>query len=152
MSMNLKMTLLSILAGAFIGIQSSLSGQLGHQLKNPLYATFTIFAFSTFFLIIFFVFMKSPLPTMSLLESVPKHLWFTGSLLSIIALSIIYWQMPQIGVAPVVMGVIVGQIVISIVASHFGWFNLPRSILTLEKMIGIGLVLIGLYFINGGNK
>ena len=149
MDMNLKMTLLSILAGIFIGVQSSLSGQLGHELKNPLYATFTIFAFSTLFLMIYFVSIKAPLPSFSVIQSVPRHLWFTGSILSIIALSVVYWQMPQIGVSSVITGVIVGQIFISMLASHYGWFNLPKSMITIEKIIGIGFFIIGLYFING---
>lgn len=143
------MTLLSIFAGSAIALQSTMSGQLGFLLKNPLWATYTVFLVSTVLMTVILCVIGLPIPSLITVKSVPRYLWFTGSLLSILALSVVYWQMPKIGVANVMSGVLAGQIILSILASHYGWFNLPVTPLNLQRVFGTGLLIVSVLLING---
>ena len=42
-------------------------------------------------------------------------------------------------------GAIVGQLIISSVIDHFGWFNVPVSPITWTRVAGIFFLLIGIY-------
>lgn len=91
---------------------------------------------------------KTPLPNSSELLNVPAHLWFVGGIVSSLGLSLVYWLMPQIGIAKVVSALVVGQLFFSMTASHFGWFELPQSEISLAKLIGLLLMMMGVVLIN----
>lgn len=145
------MTLLSVLAGFGITLQSGMSGQLSGLLKNPLLATFSLYVVSTLSMAFVLLVSKTNMPEMEIVKSVPRHLWVAGSVFSVTALTLIYWQMPKIGIAKVFSGVLVGQIITSMVASYYGWFGLPLLVLTTQKLLGAGCLVVGVILINGKN-
>lgn len=140
--------LLTILAGVAIAFQSSMSGQLGKLLGNPLLATFVLFGVSTASLAIIIFALKINLPDKANLMRIPPHLWVAGSLLSIVALSTAYWIMPTIGVGKVMSGIVVGQVLTAMIASHLGWFDLPTDHITIQKATGALLLMTGAILIN----
>ena len=140
---------LTLLAGVAIAFQSSMSGQLGKLLGNPLLATFALFFVSSLALGLIVFVWRIALPEPAQLKSVPVHLWVAGSLLSIAALSTAYWLMPQIGVGRVMSGIVVGQVLTAMFAAHMGWFDLPRDSITLQKAVGAALLFAGVILING---
>jgi len=144
----LIMTLFSVLSGMAIATQSGMSGQLGRLLNNPLMATFVIYVSSTVIISIILIVLKTPLPSFELIKAVPWYLWISGALLSVIALSCVYWLMPIIGVPKVMVGVLFGQLLISMVGGHFGWFNMPVTNFNIEKLIGTVFLFVGIVFIN----
>jgi transporter family-2 protein len=148
----LYMTFISILAGAAIAIQSSMSGQFSNLTRSPILASFVIYFTCSVLVGGYLLFSKGRIPSVDILKSIPLHLWFVGALLSIFALTIVYWQMPKIGVAKVMTGVLAGQLIISTTAAHFGWFGLPVTTLTATRIIGVMLMGTGLFFINGSSN
>jgi transporter family-2 protein len=140
--------LMTILAGVAIAFQSSMSGQLGKLLGNPLLATFALFCVSSVGLAAALFAWNIAPPDLSRLMRVPVHLWVAGSLLSIAALSTAYWLMPQIGVGRVMAGIVVGQVLTAMIAAHMGWFDLPRDSITWRKAAGAMLLLSGVFLIN----
>jgi len=143
------MSLISITAGMAIALQSAMSGQLSSIIKSPLWASFMIYSSSTLVMTIYLLFSKTNFPSFYSIKSVPGHLWILGAVLSVSALTMVYWQMPKIGVARVMSGVLTGQLIISIVASHYGWFNLPVTTLTISRTIGVTFMFVGVFLING---
>ena len=85
---------------------------------------------------------------METLKLVPTHIWYLGGLLSVTALTLVYWQIPKIGVARVMTGVLTGQLLISVVAAHNGWFGLPVTTINVIRGAGITLMMIGVFLIN----
>lgn len=138
----------TLISGMAIALQSGMSGQLGKILNSPLIATFTIYLMSTIVMGIILFFSKVSIPSVSLMKSVPTYLWFLGSLFSSFALSIVYWLMPRYGVAVVVTGVVSGQVLLSMIAAHFGWFDLPTTVMTGQKIFGATLLILSVIIIN----
>ena len=145
----LTMTLISIIAGVAIALQSALSGQFSSIVRSPYWTSLLIYSTSSLLMGFYLLVTKTKLPSMDTLRLVPSHLWFMGAFLSVFALTLVYWQMPKIGVAKVMTGVLTGQLIISVLAAHYGWFGLPVTTITLSRSVGVVFMFIGVVLING---
>jgi len=137
-----------MLSGMAIAIQSGMSGQLGKLLLSPFSATFVVSLVTAVLILAFVSLTKIGVPSFSNVKDIPIHLWFLGSVFSAAALSTIYWLMPQIGVSKVMVGVLMGQIIMSILASHFGWFNMPINSVSMMKIVGVMMLFSGVVLVN----
>jgi transporter family-2 protein len=146
------MTFLPIFSGALICIQSGMSGQISKILGNPYMASFSIYLGCTLLMGLFFIVNPKLFPSLIDLRSVPIYLWIFGAVCSCIALCSIYWLMPIIGVPRLMVGVIFGQIIVSLIAGHFGFFGLPQEEISIGKVIGTILMLSGIIIINFEGK
>ncbi|EQC48659.1 PF04657 family protein [Bacteriovorax sp. BSW11_IV] len=131
-----------------IVIQSSLSGQLSKNLQNPLLSSFCLYLVSAILIGVLIAFGLVPLPSIERVRATPTHLWFLGSLFSVVGLGLCYWLMPQIGVARVLVGVVTGQMVVATIISHFGIFGMPVIEINKEKFIGLVLLIVSVLLIN----
>ena len=145
---GIGLTALTFACGIAIAIQSSLSGQLGKILDNPLFATLSLYFMSGFMLSAIFLLALAKKPTWASLTGVPLYFWFAGSICSIAGLGTAYWLMPRIGLARVMTGIVVGQLTTSVIVSHFGLFGLPEHPLNLTRGIGLLLLVTGVGLIN----
>jgi transporter family-2 protein len=148
----LYMTLISIAAGVAIALQSSMSGQFSSIVRSPAWTSLMIYTTSSIVMGFYLLVSKTRIPSFTTLKLVPIHLWFAGAFLSVLALTLVYWQMPKIGVARVMTGVLTGQLLISVIASHYGWFGLPVTTLTTARLGGVAFMAIGLFLINGSTN
>lgn len=137
-----------MLSGMAIAMQSGMSAQLGKLLQSPFAATFVVSFVTAMLIFILVSVAKIGLPSFSSIKDIPVHLWFLGSIFSAVALSTIYWLMPQIGVSNVMVGVLMGQIIMSILASHFGWFNMPVNSVSIMKLGGVMMLFAGVVLVN----
>jgi len=142
------MTFITILSGMAIATQSGMSGQISRILNNPLLAALMIYVSSALFITIGILTLGVEIPELKLVKSIPLHLWFSGGILSVLGLSCVYWLMPKMGVPNVLVGVIFGQVVISMIAGHFGWFDLPVTLFNVQKLIGTMFLVVGIVLIN----
>lgn len=142
--------LLALLAGAAIAIQAGLNTRLGVLLQNPFLAASVALTGGSTFTLLVFLFTSRDFPNMKILERVPVYLWFSGGLLGAFALSVFYWLIPKIGVGPLVSFSLAGQLILAMVASHFGWFQLPVIPLTTTRLSGIVAMMLGILLINRG--
>ena len=55
----------------------------------------------------------------------------------------IAWLFPQVGAANATIALLTGQIISSLVLSHFGWLGSPVQPITLRAAAGAGLLLVG---------
>lgn len=137
--------ILAIIMGGLIPIQSSINSHLGQYMKHPLLATFINFlsGIILLFILVFFV-VKPSIPSISILKSTPLHLFF-GGFIGVTFVTAVVFLTPKIGITNMLAGAIVGQLLISSIIDHFGWFNLPVSPISLTRIIGIVFLLIGIY-------
>lgn len=141
-------TVLAILAGSSIALQSALNSHLGVVLKNSLMATTIAFMFSGLFTLSALLLLKNQSISLTTIESVPFYLWFTGALFSAFAVSVFFYLAPKIGIGPLMSYGLGGQIVMAIIISHFGWFDLPVKPITVTKIVGVIVLIIGILLIN----
>jgi transporter family-2 protein len=142
------MIIISIIAGGGIALQSSISSRLGQLINNPIMATFSYFFSSTILLGLYLALKRDETYIRSDLINVPGYYWILGGLISSIALSIIYWQVPKMGLSKVITGVLVGQLLTSSILSHFGIFQLPKIPLNTYRIVGFLLLICSTILIN----
>ncbi len=143
---------LSFVAGIALATQVSLNAHLGQLLANSLLATFVALISSAFFTIMAVLFYMREFPSYETVKAVPSYLWFTGGILSAFAfaLATFYYLIPKIGILPLITFSLGGQLLFSVIAGHFGWFDLPVTSLTSNKIIGVAAMLLAIYLINKG--
>jgi len=142
------LSLLALTAGAAIATQAGMNAQLGVLLKNPLLSTIIAFTSSILFTLLALVAFTKEYPTVEVVRAVPIYLWFFGGLLSAFGISMFYYLIPQMGIGSMMSYALTGQIVVSIIAGHFGWFDLPIKQITVIKLTGIVALILGILLIN----
>ena len=55
----------------------------------------------------------------------------------------IAWLIPQVGAGPLMITLLAGQILGGLLMSHFGWLGSPVDRITLQKLAGVGLMIVG---------
>lgn len=147
--MKLFILVISFVAGVFLATQSSVSSQIGGYLKNSVAAAFAAFSISSSLCLIYFIFNSNAIPTLNDIKSVPIYLWLMSGTLSFIALNIYFYAIPKAGIAAVITCGLCGQLVFSVIASHFGWFDAPQSsMFSLTKVIGVIAMIAGIVLVN----
>ncbi|PHS68619.1 MAG: hypothetical protein COB23_08740 [Methylophaga sp.] len=139
---------LALLAGAAIAIQATMNAQLGVLLKSSLLGTSIAFLFSCVFTVAAMMLSIKQYPHMAEIKSVPLYLWFSGGALSAFGVSIFYYLIPKMGVGSMMSYALSGQILIAIIASHFGWFDLPVKPINIIKVSGAISLVIGVLLLN----
>lgn len=140
----------AFIGGMSLAIQSGFNAQLGVMLKNPFLASFIAYSMSTVFALSYLLIENKPLPTKELAITVPTYLWVVGGLFSMIGVSLYYYIIPKIGIAKMFTFGLSGQMVFVLIAGYFGWFNLPTDALSIQKLIGVVLLLLGVALITKG--
>jgi transporter family-2 protein len=82
------------------------------------------------------------------IKSVPWYLWFTGGALSAFGVGMFYYLIPKMGVGSMMSYALSGQILIAIIASHFGWFDLPVKPINAIKFSGAIALIVGVLLLN----
>ena len=145
---HITLSLLAFTGGVFLAIQGGLNAQLGVLLRNPLLASLVAFLGSSSFALLFVLVSIKHLPTQQQLAEVPYYLWFTGGLFSVLGISLYYYTIPRLGVATMISLGLCGQLIFSIIAGHFGLFNLPTEPIDTKRIIGLTMMIIGIILIN----
>ena len=142
------LSIFAIIGGAFLAAQGGLNAHLGVLLKNPLLASLVAFFSSLIFAFVFVILSIKELPNWSDIKGIPIYLWFTGGLCSVIGVSLYYYTIPKLGIATMISFGLCGQLIFSVVASQYGWLNLPVDPINLKKIAGIVSMIIGILLIN----
>ena len=141
-------SILAFLGGVFLAIQGGFNAQLSANLKNPILASFVASFFSVFFAL-FGVFLSlKKIPSLEQVKVIPHYLWFSGALFSVLGISLYYYTIPKLGISSMISLGLCGQIIFSVIAGHFGLFNLPIEPVDYKKIIGVVAMIAGILLIN----
>lgn len=138
---------LALLAGAAIGIQAGMNAQLGVLLKSPLLSAAITFIVACCCVLIVVAITTRQLPSLTSVQSVPLHLWFSGAI-SAFGVASFYFLIPRMGVGPMMSFALTGQLLIAMLVSHFGWFDLPIKPINVSKCMGVLAMIAGIVLIN----
>ena len=133
--------LLSLLAGFAVPLQAGTNARLGALLGHPLWATGVSLLVSLLALMVVLLVIKVPKPNLSALSGAPWWIWM-GGIAGVLYITIALLMAPRLGALNFIMAVIIGQLVISLIIDYFGLMGLPRKDISLQKLVGV-LVVVG---------
>lgn len=146
MSNQLLFIALALIAGTMIPFQSAMNAQLGKTLTSPYYASLIVFLVAAAGLIVYIALQQFHLPTLGQLTSAPK--WsYLGGILGGTYILLIVLCAPRLGIGNVTVMVLLGQVIAAAVIDHFGILNAPIHPLNWLRLIGIALVIGGVYVV-----
>lgn len=140
---------LALIAGAAIATQASMNARLGVLLHNSMWATTVAFGVSCIVMLISTLIVSTQqTPDWTDIGSVPIYLWFSGGALAALGVGLFYFLIPQMGIGPMMSYALTGQLLIAMISSHFGWFELPIKSFTIGRAMGLGALIVGIMLIN----
>lgn len=139
---------LALLAGAAIATQASLNARLGVLLNNSLLGTAIAFSSSCLLTLLAVGISTKQYPSAESVRAVPLYLWFSGGLLSAFGVAMFYFLIPKMGVGNMMSYALTGQILVAVLASHFGWLGLPIKSLNAVRLLGLVALIAGIVLIN----
>jgi bacterial/archaeal transporter family-2 protein len=145
-TMKIYYYLLSITAGVAVAFQTGVNSQLRTDTNNPVLTALISFGVGTVLLLIlyFAFFRQSP----AFPAGTDYRWWkFTGGLLGVLYVTAVVIAAPRIGAANALAFIVGGQFVAAIIIDHFGFMRLPVTPISVYRVLGIVLLLSGVYLI-----
>ncbi|MFH5811953.1 DMT family transporter [Companilactobacillus sp. FL22-1] len=139
--------MMAIMIGLIIGIglpiQTSINTRLRLAVKSPFVASLISFLFGMVFLALLILIQKKTLFLSSqMLIQQPIWIWF-GGILGVIYLTTNILLFPHLGSIQTVIMPILGQILMGLLIDNFGFFDSKVQHLMPMRLVGAGLVVIG---------
>ena len=136
------LSIILLLAGAGIPLMAGLNAGLGTRLGNPVPAAFMLFLLALAITTV--LALTNPMPSKADILATPGHYYLGGTFVAIYVLSIT-WIAPKLGLGNAIFLVLFGQMVAATVIDHHGLFDLPKAPVSVVRMVGIGLIAVGIY-------
>jgi len=147
----MRILFLSVIAfsgGVCLAVQAGFNSQLGVLLKKPIFASVATSISSISFALLFILFSQKEKLDWHITKNVRWYLWFIGGLFSIVGITLYYYTIPKVGIANVISLGLCGQLIFSVIASYYGWFDIVPESISFKKITGILLLTISVFLIN----
>lgn len=142
--LSVRLLIWAAVAGSFIPVMAILNGRLGRSIGQSLHAPVILFAVGLIFCVICsYTFTKS-LPTFETMKSA-QPVEHVGGLIVAFYVTSATLLAPRIGVANFIICAVAAQIAFSLAIDHFGLFGAAVRVVSIQKMLGVGLLIIGLF-------
>lgn len=139
---------LALFAGVLMAIQAPTNAILGKASGSPVVAAFISFIVGSIALAAIVAGTSGRLFAPEL-KSVPWYAWL-GGFYGAFFVAIAAFGAPRIGVGPLLTAAIAGQLIGAIILDHYGWLGLSRQPVSIEKIGGVVLVLLGAWMVRRG--
>lgn len=140
--------LIILLAGAMIAVQGPINATLARAVGSPINAAFISFFVGTVALAIVAGVQRSE-PNGALLRTLPWWAW-VGGLCGAVFVSGAAYAAPRIGVANMLTIGVGSQLAMAILLDHWGAFGVPQQSVSLTRVGGIALVIVGALLVRRG--
>jgi transporter family-2 protein len=140
---GLLFTLVALVGGGLIALQAPINAEVATRLGHPLSAATMSFCVGTIGLIALTVLFARQSTNLGALGTMPLYMLLGGGLLGAIYVTVNLILAPRIGVAAVMALGIAGQLVTALLLDRFGLFELMERGLTVGRVGGAMLVLVG---------
>lgn len=134
--------LIMLIAGLGVPVLAALNASLGKFLGSPV-AAVTILLGIAFCSVCFIFLVTSHLSFFKLVEA-PRHLFLAGFFMVFYILSITTIA-PIFGIGNAIFFVLLGQLISAAVIDHFGLFGSSIMPISVPRLIGIGLMGVGVW-------
>lgn len=133
----------AVIAGALVPLQAGSNAELGRALGHPLWATLVSLVVSIFVVIPIVLAMQTQAPALVAIRHLPAWAWL-GGVAGVIYISSALILVPRVGATSFIVCVIAGQLITSLLLDYHGWMNLPEREISIGRMVGVILVLVGM--------
>jgi transporter family-2 protein len=142
--------LLALISGTFITIQVGINGKLLSHIGSPILTSLISFVVGTIGLGVAYIgavcYGMETSPTLQAFTQPGFWLW-TGGLFGAFYIFSTVICLPNIGVANMLSLVVAGQIILAIAFDHFGLLGSPVHEVSLQRLIGVILLIVSVYLI-----
>lgn len=150
--MNNVYILFMVAAGAAVAAQIAVNARMREVTGSGIWTaniSFTITLLSAVtMLVVAIVFAGLPPPSAALWRA-PWWVWL-GGFGGVIYVSLAIFLARHLGAATLSAAGILGQLGFSMVIDHYGWFGVPVHRLSLTRLAGAALMLLGVALVRGG--
>ncbi|MCF6132900.1 DMT family transporter [Flavobacterium wongokense] len=146
MKSNLIYLAMALITGALIPIQASTNAAFSKSVGNPFLTGLMVFIVGLIGMVAFIVISGTAMPTTQQVISAPLYSYL-GGVIVVIYVIMISVLVPRIGVGTSIAFILTGQVIFAVIIDHFGLFNVvPRSI-NFTRIIGLVLLISGVYIV-----
>lgn len=140
---GLSLTLVALFAGGLIALQAPINAEAASRLGHPFAASTMSFCVGTITLIVLTTLFARHATDFGALRTLPLYILLGGGLLGAIYVTVNLMLVPRIGVAAIMALGIAGQLFTALLVDRLGLFELIERDLSLGRVSGAILVLIG---------
>ena len=133
--------LIGLAGGIAVGVQAPLSSIINQRL-GPLESVFIVHAGGTIAALIPLLFLNGG--KLANWRSVPWYALGAGVLGLVVIFSMTY-MIPRVGVAPALIILLSGQLLIGSMMDHFGWLGAVQRPVDFMRIIGLAVVFFGVW-------
>jgi bacterial/archaeal transporter family-2 protein len=137
---------LGMAAGLGLTIQLGANSTLQRAFGSANAAALVNFVVGMLCLSAFLLLIRTPLPSREALASVPAWAWIGGALGAFYVASSTIVGL-QLGATSLLALTLLGQLASALVVDHFGWLGLPEHPIDLARIVGVVLLLAGVWLI-----
>lgn len=138
--------LLAILAGVVLPLQAALNTKLGKSVGDPFYGTFLSFIVGTTGVFLYLIVGRVDFAQIQNTQTEHWSIWLGGLMGAFYVASLIILT-PRLGVAVTLGLTVAGQMAFSLVMDHYGWLGTPLHAINWWRILGIGLIVGGVWLI-----
>ena len=138
--------LFALLVGLVLPLQAGINSQLRTHIGHPLWAALISFSVGTGMLAVVLAVTRAGWPVVGWVGRVPWLQW-TGGVLGATFVTSAVVLAPRLGAATLVAAVVAGQMIGSLLIDHYGIVGYPQHSVSVERVIGVALVMAGVALI-----
>ena len=138
---RLSYLVLAVAIGGMIALQPGLNADVARRIGSPVGAAFLSIMVSFSLAVAYMVVSRQPSP-IGALFSLPWYLWLGGAIGFLFVLGTLSVA-PALGVALLFAALVLGQLLASTIAGHFGVAGYPVKPIDFTRIAGIALVMGG---------
>lgn len=138
--------LLALIAGMMMPTQAAINNKLATYLQSPVLSAFFSFAVGLLGLFLYILVARIPLSNLANFKNAPPVSWL-GGLCGAFFVAAVVISVPRLGIALTFSILILGQMMITLPIDHFGFLGVPVREINLPRLIGVALVILGVFLI-----
>jgi bacterial/archaeal transporter family-2 protein len=142
---NTIFLLLALITGALIPVQAATNAAFSKSVGNPYVTALVVFLVGLIGVTAFLFISGTELPTLSQLKAVPFYGYLGGVIIAIYVI-MISPLVGRIGVASAIGLIVTGQILCAVLIDQFGLFGVTVKQIDLTRLLGVILLVAGVYF------
>lgn len=135
------------MAGALTPVQALFNFKLAKAVNNTITSALISFLVGTLILLGYLLYKKQlRFDLVNVVKTEPYWIWLGGVIGAYYVVTLTY-IVPKVGSSLAFSLVIAGQLIISLLVDHFGWFGVPVSPITIKKVMGIVALAMAIWLI-----
>jgi bacterial/archaeal transporter family-2 protein len=136
----------AVLGGASFVVQQAVNANLRAEIGYPFWAGFVSYLGGTIAMLLMVLIMREPWLTLELAGRSSALSW-TGGIFGAMYIAISILLLPHLGAATLISLIVFGQMLTSVIFDHYGLLGIPEHLLTVSRMLGAALLVVGVVLV-----